>query len=416
MAVTDDRPETSVAPGVQRRIIRVLTATQVLGGIGVATGVAVSTLAAASLSGSDAIGGLAQTSAVLGAALLAVPTARAAARGGRRTALIFAYGCGVLGAVITTIALALGTWPLMLFGLLLFGGGSTANLAARYSATDLSRPGHSARDLSIVVWATTIGSVAGPNLAAPAGRVGTWFGLPDQAGPYALAALAFGLAALGILAGLRPDPLRLAQKLRPAGGPAPDRSLGAAWRTLRASRGGRVAVTAIVVSHTAMVALMSMTPVHLNHGGATVTVVGIVISLHIAGMFALSPLVGWLADQLGHLPVLLLGTVQLIAAAALAGTASAHDVGQLSAGLILLGTGWSCGLVAGSALLTDSIAAEGRPSVQGLSDLLMNGGGALGGVLAGAIVAVWSYAVLAALIAVFVIPMTVVIFLARNTR
>jgi MFS family permease len=177
-----------------------------------------------------------------------------------------------------------------------------------------------------------------------------------------------------------------------------------------------VAVAAIVVSHTAMVALMSMTPVHLNHGGATVTVVGIVISLHIAGMFALSPLVGWLADQLGHLPVLLLGTVQLVAATAVAGTASAHDVGQLSAGLILLGTGWSCGLVAGSALLTDSIPAEGRPSVQGLSDLLMNGGGAVGGVFAGAIVAVSSYAVLAALIAVLVIPMMVVIFRARNTR
>lgn len=416
MALTDDRPATSVPAGVQRRIIRVLTATQVLGGIGVATGVAVSTLAAASLSGSDAIGGLAQTSAVLGAALLAVPTARAAARSGRRTALMFAYGCGVLGAVVTMTALALGTWPLMLAGLLLFGGGSTANLAARYAATDLSRPGHSARDLSIVVWATTIGSVAGPNLAAPAGRVGAWFGLPERAGPYALAALAFGLAALGILAGLRPDPLRLAQKPEAAGTPGPDRSLGAAWRTLRASRSGRIAVAAIVVSHTAMVSLMSMTPVHLNHGGADVTVVGIVISLHIAGMFALSPLVGWLADQLGHLPVLLLGMVQLIAATALAGTSSAHDVGQLSAGLILLGTGWSCGLVAGSALLTDSVPAERRPSVQGLSDLLMNGGGALGGVLAGAIVMLSSYAVLAGLIAAFVIPMIVVLLLARDSR
>lgn len=416
MAVIEDRPATSVPAGVQRRIIRVLTATQVLGGIGVATGVAVSTLAAASLSGSDAIGGFAQTSAVLGAALLAVPTARAAARSGRRTALMFAYGCGVVGAVITMTALALGAWPLMLVGLLLFGGGSAANLAARYSATDLSKPGHSARDLSIVVWATTIGSVVGPNLAAPAGRVGGWFGLPERAGPYALAALAFGLAALGILAGLRPDPLRLAQKLEPASTPAPDRSLSAAWRALGASRSARVAVAAIVVSHTAMVSLMSMTPVHLNHGGATMTVVGIVISLHIAGMFALSPLVGWLADQLGHLPVLLLGMVQLIAASALAGTSSAHDTGQLAAGLILLGTGWSCGLVAGSALLTDSVPAEGRLPVQGLSDLLMNGGGALGGVLAGATVMLSSYAVLAGLIAAFVIPMAIVLFLARNSR
>jgi MFS family permease len=416
MAVMNDGPAASVAPDVQRRIIRVLSGTQVLGGIGVATGLAVSTLAAASLSGSDAIGGLAQTSAVLGAALLAVPTARAAARTGRRTALVFAYGCGVLGAVITMAALALRTWPLMLVGLLLFGGGSAANLAARYSATDLSRPGHSARDLSIVFWAATIGSVAGPNLAAPAGRLGGWFGLPEQAGPYALAALAFGLAALVMLVGLRPDPLLLARERRPADRPAADRSLRAAWRTLRESRSGQVAVAAIVVSHTAMVSLMSMTPVHLDHGGATVTVVGIVISLHIAGMYALSPLVGWLADQLGHLPVLLLGMAQLIAATALAGTSSAHEVVQLSAGLILLGTGWSCGLVAGSALLTDSVPVEGRPAVQGLSDLLMNGGGALGGVLAGAIVMLMSYAVLAGLIAALVLPMMAVLFLARDSQ
>jgi MFS family permease len=416
MAVIDDRSVTSVAPGVQRRIVRVLTGTQVLGGIGVATGVAVSTLAAASLSGSDAIGGLAQTSAVLGAALLAVPTARAAARSGRRTALVFAYGCGALGAVITTAALALGVWPLMLVGLLFFGGGSAANLAARYSATDLSKPGHAARDLSIVVWATTIGSVAGPNLAAPAGRLGERFGLPGQAGPYALAALAFGLAAFGIFAGLRPDPLQLVQEQKPAGTLAPDRSLGAAWSTLRTSRSGRVAVAAIVVSHSSMVALMSMTPVHLHHGGATVTVVGVVISLHIAGMYALSPLVGWLADQLGHVPVLLLGMAQLIAATALAGTSSTHDLGRLSAGLILLGTGWSCGLVAGSALLTESVPVEGRTSVQGLSDLMMNGGGALGGVLAGLIVMMFSYAVLAGLIAAFVMPMVVILFLARDSR
>jgi MFS family permease len=304
----------------------------------------------------------------------------------------------------------------MLFGLLIFGGGSAANLAARYSATDLSKPGHSARDLSVVVWATTVGSVAGPNLAAPAGRLGAWFGLPEQAGPYVLAAFAFALAALGMLVGLRPDPLLLARQRDHANTPAPDRSLGAAWRTLRASRRGRVAVSAIVVSHTAMVALMSMTPVHLGHGGATVTVVGVVISAHIAGMYALSPLVGAAADRLGHVPVLLLGMAQLIAATVLAGTSSAHEVGQLSAGLILLGTGWSCGLVAGSALLTDSIPAERRPAVQGLSDLLMNGGGALGGVLAGVIVMLMSYAVLAGLIAAFVMPMMAVLFLASRSR
>lgn len=410
---------------VQRRVLAVLTGVQVLGGVGIATGVAVSTLIAASLSGSDSVGGLAQTSAVLGAGLLAVPTARLAGRYGRRPALVFAYGCGLAGALIAVLAATTRSWPLLLCGLVLFGGGSAANLAARYSATDLSKPGHAARDLSIVVWATTIGSVAGPNLAAPADRLGARFGLAEAAGPYALAVVAFGLAGLGILILLRPDPLRLAMAERanavraesgevgplpaPHGPPARKRGAGGGWAVLRESPTARVAVAAIVVSHTVMVAVMSMTPVHLHHGHASLTVVGVVISLHIAGMFAFSPLVGRLADRRGRIPVLLLGMAQLIAAAALAGASAPQDVARLSIGLVLLGTGWSCGLVAGSALLTESVAIERRPAVQGLSDLLMNGGAALGGVAAGAVVMAFSYGTLAVTAAVLVLPMIVVL-------
>ncbi|MGH3387594.1 MAG: MFS transporter [Actinomadura sp.] len=397
-------------PRAQRRVLAVLSGTQVLGGVGVGIGIAVTTLVAASMSGSDAIGGLAQTSAVLGAALLAVPIARTAARSGRRAALAMAYCCAVTGALIVVLAAVVGWWPLLLFGLLFFGGGSAAGLAARYAATDLSAPGHSARDLSVVVWATTIGSIAGPNLTQPADRLGRDLGLAPAAGPYILAAVAFGLAALGIVALLRPDPLR-------AGGtdprrPAPAR--GGGWQTLRRSGDARLAVAAIVVSHTVMVAVMSMTPVHMNHGHATLTVVGVVISLHIAGMYALSPLVGLLADRLGRIPVLLLGMVLLTAAATLAGLSAPHDVGLLAGALILLGIGWSCGLVAGSALLTDAVPVERRPAVQGLSDLLMNGGAALGSVAGGAVVAAFSYGALTVIAIALVAPMTVVLALGRR--
>ncbi|GAA2727192.1 MFS transporter [Actinocorallia aurantiaca] len=393
---------------VQRRILSVLTAGQVLGGIGVGLGVAAGTLVARELSGSDAVGGLAQTSAVLGAALIAVPSARLSAGRGRRAALAFGYGMGTLGALVAVLAVAAGSWQLFLAGLLLFGGASAAGYAARYSATDLSRPGHAARDLSIVVWASTGGAVLGPLLAGKTDAVG------GHTGVYLLAAVSFALATLGIFVGLRPDPLQVAHLGSTRGEIPPDRSLRTGARVLGRSPSARVAVMAIAVSHTAMVALMSMTPVHLDHGGAGLGTVGVVISLHIAGMYALSPLVGWLADQFGHVPVLLLGQVLLALAAVVAGLASPHSVAQAAVGLVLLGLGWSCGIVAGSALLTESVPVDLRPSVQGLSDLVMNGGAALGGVVAGVVVATLSYAALSAMLLLLALPMATLLLFARR--
>jgi MFS family permease len=395
----------------QRRILAVLTASQVLGGIGVGTGVAISTLAAATISGSEAIGGLAQTSAVAGAGVLAVPMARAAARHGRRAALAVGYGAAVAGAMIATAATALHQWPLLMLGLFLAGGGSAGGLAARYAATDLSAPGRTARDLSTVVWATTIGSIAGPNLADPADRLGRALGLAAWSGPYALAAIAFALTLAGVVALLRPDPLHAADRPTDQGTPADS---GGGWAVLRAVPRARLAVAAIVVSHMVMVSVMVMTPVHLGHGHATLTVVGVVISLHIAGMYALSPLPGWLADRFGRIPVLLAGMALLAAATALAAVSAPHHVARLSTALVLLGLGWSFGLVGGSALLTESVPPARRPSVQGLSDLLMNGGAAIGGLAAGAIVTALSYGALATAAMALVLPMTVALILTKR--
>lgn len=393
---------------VQRRVLTVLTAGQVLGGIGVGLGVAAGTLVARELSGSEVVGGLAQTSAVLGAALIAIPAARLSAGSGRRAALSFGYGMGALGALVAALAAAFGSWPLFLAGLLLFGGASAAGYAARYSATDLSRPGHAARDLSIVVWASTGGAVLGPLLAGKTDALG------GHTGVYLLATAVFALAALAVFVGLRPDPLRVAHLGSGREEIPPDRSLRTGLRVLGRSPSARVAVMAIAVSHTAMVALMSMTPVHLDHGGAGLGTVGVVISLHIAGMYALSPLVGWFADQFGHVPVLLGGQVLLALAAVVAGLAAPESTAQAAVGLVLLGLGWSCGIVAGSALLTESAPVDLRPSVQGLSDLLMNGGAALGGVVAGVIVATLSYPALSALLLLLTLPMGTLLLLARR--
>nr|WP_260408058.1 MFS transporter [Planomonospora venezuelensis] len=417
----------------------VLTAAQIASGMGTAVGFTLSTVVVTKLSGSEAVGGLAGTATVLGAALFALPTARASGKGGRRTGLTLAYACAMLGCLVTVLAIALGSWPLLLAGLVLFGSGGAGNLASRYSATDLSPPGHSARHLSWVVWAATIGSVAGPNLAGPADDLARELGLADYTGPFVLALLAFAVALGVITLALRPDPLVLARSLAasragaPVTGAAPEAAtrqaaaapeaaapaaalkpgiartapkaegtLRAAWRSLRESPAAWRALAAIAISHTAMVSIMSMTPIHLDHHGAGVTVIGLVISLHVVGMYVLSPVVGWLADRIGRVQVLVLGMALLLAAAVLAGTAGEHGVPQVTAGLVLLGLGWSCGLVSGSALLTESVPLERRPAVQGLSDLVMNGCGATGTVVAGVIVETLSYGTLGTAVAVMV--------------
>ncbi|MEO3807802.1 MFS transporter [Sphaerisporangium sp. B11E5] len=419
----NDRPDLR---RLQRRTLGVLSAAQIAGGIGVATGAALSSLVVADISGSVAISGFAGTATVLGAALLAIPAAQVAGRSGRRAGLLLAYGLAVIGCLICVGAIALRSWPLLLVGLVLFGGASAGNLAARYSATDLSPPGHAGRHLSLVVWAATIGSVTGPNLADPAEDAAVALGFGGEEGPFALAAVTFALAALIVVAGLRPDPLLVARGTpgdsgTPDGGSGggaagPKRTLRGSWRVVRETPDARRALVAIAVSHTAMVSIMSMTPVHLDHGGIGLSIIGVVLSAHIAGMYVFSPLVGWLADRAGAIPVLVVGLFQLLLAAALAASAGPRDVALLSLGLFLLGTGWSCGLVAGSALLSESVAIDHRPSAQGLSDLLMNVCGATGTVVAGVVVAAGSYAMLGVATAVLVVLPAVWLLSAHSGR
>ncbi|MER5646693.1 MFS transporter [Streptosporangium sp. NPDC002524] len=424
---------------VRRRTLTVLSAAQVSGGIGVAAGLTFSSVTMEELSGSTTLSGLAGTAVVLGAALLALPTAKSSGRGGRRAGLTLAYGCALLGCLISLLAIGLRSWALLLAGLLLFGAASAGGLASRYAATDLSPPGHAARHLSLVVWATTVGSVAGPNLAGPAERFGAGLGLSPGSGPFALALLGFAISLGIIVVALRPDPLLLARATLPA--PAPDASptsstpapgtaasgtptsgtpapgpasnaagspgkspgtFRTAWRVLRGTPVAGRALVAIAISHTVMVSVMSMTPVHLDHGGSTYAVIGVVISLHIAGMYVLSPVIGWLADRVGRIPVLVLGMGLLLAAVVLAGGAGAHDVVRVTIGLVLLGLGWSCGLISGSAMLSEAVPLEHRAPVQGLSDLLMNICGATGTVIAGVIVGSLSYGMLGAFVAVVV--------------
>ncbi|SCL48501.1 MFS transporter [Micromonospora peucetia] len=423
---------------IQRRTLRLLFVTQIIGGIGVTIGVAVGALLASDIAGT-AVAGLVSSAAVVGGALLAVPVTRIMTVHGRRPGLVVAYLTGAAGGALVVLAAVTRWVPLLFLGMLLFGGGSAANLQARYTAVDLAAPARRGRQLSLIVWATTIGAVAAPNFASLADRTTSGWGLPTLAGPFAFSAVALVLAAGAIMALLRPDPLLTARRLAstgPAGIPVPAGPAGtsatpgpadtpatavvapvstarrvagmrAAWSVVRTRPDARLGIVAVAVGHLVMVAVMVMTPVRLHewHDDADVLrVVGLVLSLHIAGMYALAPVAGWLTDRVGRRAVILGGVGLLLVACAVAGTAG-HRTAWLSVGLFLLGLGWSGTMVAGSTLLSESVPVEIRPSVQGLSDLTMGLAGAAAGAASGFVVEAAGYPVLTLLAAVAVVPL-----------
>lgn len=389
------RAEIDVAR-VQRRTLSVLMVSQAFGGVGVSSGVAVATLLAEDILGSANLAGLAQTSQVFGAALAAFLLARVMAARGRRAGLIVGYGAGGVGAALCVLAGLVDSFALLLLGTLGIGAATAANNQARYAATDLAQPHHRARALSLVVWATTLGSVLGPNLAGPGAAVARWVGTPELTGAFVFTALAVGLSTTWIALRLRPDPLLLARDLARARGESGDShmTLRHVSDVVRARPRAAAAMAAMAVAQAVMVSVMVMTPLHMHHGGAGLEIIGLVLSVHVLGMFAFAPLVGWLVDRIGSAAVLTSGAVVLLAAVMLAGRAPAGDSRGLAVGLFLLGLGWSCCLVAGSVLLVDAVPVVERPGVQGGSDLLTGLCAAGGGALAGVVVAQWGYAAL----------------------
>ncbi len=401
-------------PALRRRISAVLITTQILGGLGVATGIALAAVLAKEVSGTESLSGLAPTATVAGTAVLSMPLAALMTARGRRPGLVLAYLIGAVGAAVTVVAARVGSFPLLLCGMAAFGAASSANLQARFAAADLAEPDRRARAISLVVWATTIGAVLGPNIAAPAGRSVTGLGIPATAGPFLWAAGIFLISALVVAVLLRPDPLLTARALAPAdeGTPAA-RSLRAGMAAVAASPQARLAVVSVAVAHTAMVSVMSMTPVALAHHGAGIDLIGLVISGHIAGMYAFAPLMGRLSDRLGRLSGIGLCVGLLACAVFLAGTAGGSH-GQTAVGLFVLGLGWSAGLVSGSALLTDSVPQPARAAAQGLSDLVMNASAGIGGAVAGLVVAKASYGWLNLTAACLLLPLAALALFTRG--
>jgi MFS family permease len=379
---------------VHRRTLGVLVAGQVLGGLGFGATLTMGSLLFEELAGAQ-FSGLASTMSTLGAAVIAIPLARLAARRGRRISLGTGAMLAAIGAIITVSAAATQVLPLLFVGIALIGMGNAANLQARFAATDLAPPQHRGRDLSIVVWTTTVGAVIGPLLLTPGEELGRQVGLPAFTGPFVLTTITQVVALIVYLVGLRPDPLLLAAKLRA------QRLLADAASANRLSVGGLprrfyiFAVLSVSLSHAVMVSVMAMTPVHITSHGGNLTVVGITISLHVLGMFALSPLFGVMADRLGRVPSILVG--QLLLAAGLMATGfGAENSTAVTVGLVLIGLGWSASTIAGSALVTESTPAVVRTRNQGRNDLVMSLSGAAGGALAGPVVTMFGFSGLSA--------------------
>ena len=380
---------------VQRRSLRVLSGASALSGVAVAGSIAAGGLLAARLAGSEGAAGLAQTAGVVGAAVLSLPLARIAMSHGRRAALSAGFGIGAVGALVVIVASIASSFWLLLVGCLLVGVASAATFQSRYAATDLAEDDQRARALSWVVWAGTIGAVLGPNLLNISGKLGSALGLEPLAGPYVVSGAVLALAVIILMIFLRPDPYVVAVQRRAADGIARVKPrLRDGIGHLRAAPQAVLGIIVIAVGHLVMVMVMVMTPVHMDAGHSTLQLIGLVISIHILGMYAFAPVVGGLVDRFGRLPMSLTGAAILIAACVIAATAGHHGTFQLGLGLFLLGLGWSFTLISGSTMVTDAIAAENRPSVQGLSDLVMNVAGALGGIVAGLIVVASSYSVL----------------------
>jgi len=384
---------------LQDKTVKVLATAQVLNGVGVAGTVAAGSLLVASITDSETLAGLAQTSSVLGAAALALPLARLTARGGRRLALSVGFIAGVIGSLCAIVGGAEKNIYLMLTGTFLVGAASAAGYQARFAAVDLATNETRAKQLSFVVWGSTVGAVAGPNLMEPAGNLAENLNLPRLVGPYVVSATTLLLATLVIQFFLRPDPFLTAQK-QSGITEKPKGATRVALTHIRSNPKALFAILSIAIGHVAMVSVMVMTPVHMAHVDVTLTIIGLIISIHVLGMYAFSPVVGALSDRLGRVRVIQIGVMTLLLSTVVSGFAAADDAITLGIGLFLLGLGWSCTLIAGSAFLTESVDPQLKTSSQGASDLVMNLSGAAGGAIAGVIIGTLSYGWLCAFAAV----------------
>ena len=374
-------------------------------------------LIAVTLTGSPAAASLAQTLIIIGAATASLPLAKVVLVHGRRIALTLGLAISALGALIILSGSILQNVFIVYFGCAVFGVVSTAIYQGRYTATDLAPEDHRARDLSWVVWAGTIGAVLGPNLLYISDALGESFGLPDMGGPYVVAAIAIAIGAIIIYTRLKPDPYLIAKTKSNGLQQAPSRhKLSDAIAQLRDKPRALLGIASLAIAMAVRVMLTVTVPARMLDSGISLQIIGLIVSINIAGMYLLSPVVGWLVDYFGRIPMITVGVMISASACILSGFTVSGSTMVLALGQFLLGLGWSCTMISGATLLTDEVSPINRPAVQGFSDVLVYISSAAGGITAGLIILTASFEILCAVALVPLICITVVILIPACRR
>ncbi|MFS0574841.1 MFS transporter [Sporosarcina sp. 179-K 3D1 HS] len=374
-----------------RRTLFIVVLSQIFGGAGLAAGITVGALLAQDMLGTDSYAGVPVAMFTLGSAVAAFLIGRLSQRSGRRLGLAAGFFAGGIGAIGVILAAMSDSIILLMFSLLIYGSGTATNLQARYAGTDLAGPKQRATAVSIAMVSTTLGAVAGPNLVGVMGQFALTIGIPALAGPFILATAAFLLAGTVLFLFLRPDPFLVAKAI------AAERNTDASplqTESLNNKRGIAIGAMIMLLSQIVMVAIMTMTPVHMGHHGHSLRAIGFVIGIHIGAMYLPSLLTGMLVDKVGRNAMAIASGFTLLAAGLMAAFAPGDSVFLLTIALGLLGLGWNFGLISGTALIVDATHPQTRAKTQGSLDVLIALSGASGGALSGMVAAQTSYATL----------------------
>lgn len=376
-----------------KRTLIIVSFSQMFGGAGLAAGITVGALLAQQMLGTDAFAGLPAAMFTMGSAIAAFFVGKLSQKYGRRVGLAAGFIVGGLGAIGVVMAALTNSIILLLVSLLIYGAGTATNLQARYAGTDLANKKQRATAISITMVMTTFGAVAGPNLVGVMGRFAHSIGIPELAGPFILSAAAFILASCPFVM-LRPDPLLIANMIESYKQEHTYKGQAVIEEAKENKRGITVGAIVMILTQIVMVAIMTMTPVHMGHHGHGLSAVGLVIGFHVGAMYLPSLVTGILIDKIGRTTMSIAGGVILLAAGVIAALAPSDSLILLIVALSLLGLGWNLGLISGTAQIVDATIPSTRAKTQGKIDVFIALAGASGGAMSGMVVANSSYAAL----------------------
>lgn len=375
-----------------KRVLVVVSISQMFGGAGLAAGISVGALLVQQMTGDSSISGVPTALFTLGSAVTAYTVGKISQKYGRRIGLSAGFFVGGIGALGVIFAAILNNLILLFIALFVYGAGTATNLQARYAGTDLATKEQRAKAISTTMVMTTFGAVAGPNLISTMGNVAESLHMPALAGPFILSMFAYLLAGLTLFLMLRPDPLQIAKQLE-QNQPSSQAMVMDSSQAQRKD-GIIVGATVMILTQVVMVAIMTMTPIHMTHHGHNLTSIGLVIGFHVGFMYFPSLITGVLVDKFGRTVMIIGAAITLVAAGLLAAYAPTDSLLLLIIALALLGLGWNFGLISGTALIVDHTTIVERAKVQGTIDVFIAISGAAAGLLSGLIVAKTSYGLL----------------------